>query len=171
MAPTGSVPVMRWIPILIVVLALAAALSACGEKDESAATEAEVTQTTAGGGGGGGGSGGGGGGGGQSDEDQIAESATAVLGGNDPDEVCEEFATVVYVKHSYGDAQGCQSAVEKRAAVDVDVTVGKMDGSTAEATATPKGGPNKGEDLKVDLVNENGVWKVDVVRSNAPVGP
>ena len=151
---------------------MAMAVSACGEKDESAATDAEVTQTTAGGGAGGGGGGeAGGGAGGASDEDQIADSVATVLGGNDPGEVCEEFATVVYVKHSYGDVQGCRAAVEKRPAVDVDVTVGKVDGKTAEATATPKGGPNKGEELKVDLVNENGGWKVDVVRSNAPVGP
>lgn len=170
MATMGSVPGMRRLPILIAALALAVSIAACGEKDESVATEAQVTETTAGGGGGSGG-GAGGGGGGQSDEDQIADAVVAVIGGNDPDEVCEELATVVYVKHSYGDVQGCRAAVEKRATVGVDVKVGKVDGNTAEATATPQGGPNRGEELKVDLVNEDGVWKVDVVRSNAPVGP
>ena len=42
---------------------------------------------------------------------------------------------------------------------------------TAETTAVPDGGPNKGETLTVRLVDEGGVWKVDFVRSDAPAGP
>jgi hypothetical protein len=171
MVTMGSVPVMRRLPALIAVLALAAGASACGEKDESAATEVQVTGATTDDGGGGGGGGGGGESAGQSDEGQIADAVVAVIGGNDPTQVCEKLATVVYVKHSYGDVQGCRAAVAKRGASDVDVTVGKVEAKTAEATATPKGGPSKGETLKVDLILEDGVWKVDVVRSNAPVGP
>jgi hypothetical protein len=155
-------------------VALAVALAGCGEKDEPGPVPPIGTGQTNDGGGATG-DGGAGNGGGQSagppPEDQIDRAIKAVIGGNDPQKTCEELATIVYVKHSYGDVKGCRSAVAQQKAFAVDVTGTDVMGSTATAKAKPDGGPNKGETLKVNLVLEGGAWKVDVVRSTAKVGP
>ena len=46
-----------------------------------------------------------------------------------------------------------------------------VDGDRATARAIPRGGPSSGETITVRLVKTGGVWKVDSLRSNAPVGP
>jgi hypothetical protein len=162
-------------PILLTALLGAAlALAACGEKDEPAPVPAA---SAAGQSGDDGGSGDGGNGApgrnlsGLSDEEQIETAAQAVIGGDDPDETCEKYAMVVYVKHAYGDVKGCRSAVAQQKPFAVDVSAIDVTGKTATAKAKPKGGPNQGETLKVDLIQEDGAWKVDLVRSNVKVGP
>lgn len=161
--------VVRGLLSFLCAVALAAGAAACGEKDESAATAPASS------GAGSGSQSNGSGSGGQSAQDgpeaQVTNAVVAVIGGDDPQQACEEFATAVYVKHSYGDASGCRAAVSKRGQVDVEVDVGNVGGNQTTARAKPQGGPNKGETLKVDLVLEGGVWKVDLVSSNAPVGP
>jgi hypothetical protein len=162
------------VPITLAALALA--LSACGEKDEPGAVP-QVGAGQLGDGGGTEGAGGGGSGDGSAQssgvapEEQIERAIEAVIGGNDPQKTCEELATIVYVKHSYGDVQGCRSAVTKQDPFAVDVTGTDVTGKTATAKAKPRGGPNEGETLKVELVREGDAWKVDVVRSTAKVGP
>ena len=44
-----------------------------------------------------------------------------------------------------------------------------MPSCAATARAVPSGGPSDGERIKVELVRRGGVWKVDSLRSNAPV--
>jgi hypothetical protein len=158
---------------LITLVALAVALAACGEKDEPGPVPPIGTgQANNDGGAADSGTGQGGGqSAGLTPKDQIDRAVEAVIGGNDPQKTCEELATIVYVKHSYGDMKGCRSAVTQQKAFAVDVTGTEVKGSTATAKAKPRGGPNKGETLKVDLVLEGGAWKVDVVRSTAKVGP
>ena len=101
---------------LLCVVAVAAGLAACGEKDESAAT-APIGGT-------GSGSQGSGNDGtgtqtqGDDPESQINNAVIEVVGGNDAKLVCEELATSVYVKHSYGDVSGCRAAVAKRDGAD-----------------------------------------------------
>jgi len=80
-----------------------------------------------------------------------------------------------YVKASYGDVQGCmQSQTPKNAAASVEVNAVSQDSndpSLASVRAVPRGGVNDGEKLTVSLVKEGGAWKVDALKSNAPVGP
>jgi hypothetical protein len=159
---------------LITLVALATTLAACGEKDEPGpVTPIGTGQANNDGGATSDGPAGNGGGqsAGLTPEDQIDRAIKAVIGGNDPQKTCEELATIVYVKHSYGDVKGCRSAVAQQQAFAVDVTATDVMGSSATAKAKPRGGPNKGETLKVDLILEGGAWKVDVVRSTAKVGP
>jgi len=158
--------------LIIAMLATALALAACGEKDEPAAVPAASAGQS---GGSGDDTGGpaqsGGSSSGTSDEQQIATAAETVIGGNDPEKTCERYATIVYVKHAYGDVKGCRSAVAEQKAFAVDVGGIDLNGKTATAKAKPKGGPNQGETLKVDLIRQEGVWRVDLVRSNVKVGP
>jgi hypothetical protein len=160
-------------PILLaVVLTAALALTACGEKDEPGAVPAASAGSSAGSDDDGNGSAQAGGSStGASDEQQIAKAAETVIGGNDPRETCEKYATIVYVKHAYGNVKGCRSAVAQQKAFAVDVSAIDVSGNTAKAKAKPHGGPNEGETLKVDLIEQEGTWRVDLVRSNVKVGP
>lgn len=162
-------------PAVVVLVALALSLAACGEKDEPApGPQLGGGQASGSSGAGASGHGTGQGGGdasGPTATRRIARAAETVIGGNDANATCEELATIVYVKHSYGDVKGCRSAVAKQKPFAVDVSGIEIDGNTATAKARPRGGPNKGETLKVELVLEGGTWKVDVVRSTAKVGP
>jgi hypothetical protein len=158
--------------LLTALLAVALCVAACGEKDEPSAVPPAGTSQPGGTAGDGSDSAqSDGGAAGASDEQQIATAAKAVVGGNDPEKTCEVYATIVYVKHAYGDLKGCRSAVADQRSFAVDVGTIDVTGRTATAKAKPHGGPNQGETLKVDLIQQEGVWRVDLVRSNVKVGP
>ncbi len=153
-------------------LLVATGLAACGEKDEpesvaptmdgqqSAQTTTTTTEPN-------------GGGGGQKQpslEEEIETTVAAVLGGGDPSS-CSGLATTRYVRTAYGDEQGCRAATQKQDPFDVAVTAVDIRGASATAKAKPAAGPNKGETIKVELVKEGPIFKVDSAVSNAPAGP
>jgi hypothetical protein len=80
-----------------------------------------------------------------------------------------------YLDAAYGGRQGCiQAQSPKNAATSVDVgpvTQASNQPRAAAAKASPTGGLYNGEKLTVSLVKEDGAWKVDALKSNAPVGP
>ena len=153
-------------------LAAALALAACGEKNEPAAVPAASAGQSAGSGGDAGTStDGGASSAGVNDKQQIATAAQAVIGGNTPQNTCAKYATIVYVKHAYGDVKGCRSAVAEQKPFAVQVGDVDLNGKTAIAKAKPRGGPNRGETLKVDLIRQEGIWRVDLVRAHVKVGP
>jgi hypothetical protein len=87
---------------------------------------------------------------------------------------CGPLVTPRYVEAAYGSVSGCLQAVKSggvASAVEVHGIYVNQSAGTAKAYATPTGGPNDGEKLTVELVQERGVWKVDSIKSNAPVGP
>jgi len=158
--------------------ALAAGVVACGEKDEpepappTVATGATGPSETPGGGEGSGGGGDGNEGGRQvTPEEQVERAVDAVVGGGDPDEVCQDLVTGPYVTRAYGDEAGCRAAVATQDPFGVDVSAVRIAGAGATARAKPRGGPNKGEMIRVKLVKGGGAWKVDSALSNAPAGP
>lgn len=162
---------------ILIAVAVALGLAACGEKDEPApappigAGQANGAENGGGGGGSGNGSSGTNTANGLGSEQAITRATEAVIGGDDPVATCQRYATIVYIKHSYGDVKGCRNAVPKQKSFAVGVSGIDVTGDTARAKAKPRGGPNEGETLKVELVREGDVWKVDLVRSTAKVGP
>lgn len=107
------------------------------------------------------------------DEAAIRRTLTAVLTGSEPAQVCDELVTERYVRRSFGDAAGCEAAQAdlkpaRRAAV-TEVVI--LPDSVAQAMARPKGGIYEGETLRAELVLDGGVWRLDRLRSNVPVGP
>lgn len=78
-----------------------------------------------------------------------------------------------YLRSAYGGLQGCIKAGSPSSAVAngfrsyEDHTEGKR----ATVIVRPQGGLYDGEKLTVSLVQEDGSWKVDELKSNAPVGP
>jgi hypothetical protein len=108
----------------------------------------------------------------------IPEVVEAVLTSSDPAQVCStRYVTQHYLSAAYGGKQGCVQAQDpKSAASSVQVSQSiQLDGAAppvqATAKAVPKGGIYDGENLTVSLVKEDGTWKIDGLKSNAPVGP
>jgi hypothetical protein len=107
--------------------------------------------------------------------DRIAISTTleAVLTGTDPRQVCGALVTDRYLRDAYGGARGCQAA-------QADVKPAESAGlrrivilpdSLAQASTEPDGGIYDGQTLRAELVLDDGLWKLDSLRSNVPVGP
>jgi hypothetical protein len=106
----------------------------------------------------------------------IPQVVKAVVTSSDPAKVCStQYVTQHYLSASYGGRQGCvQAQNPKNAATSVRlglVTRRSDEPRAASVTATPTGGLYEGEKLTVSLVQEQGTWKVDGLKSNAPVGP
>jgi hypothetical protein len=102
---------------------------------------------------------------------EVTDAVAAAVGGGDPDVACSTGVTAGYVASAYGDEQGCRAAVTEQGGFSLVVKGVEIDGETAEATAIALEGPNANETLTVRLVLENGEWKVDFLRSDAPPGP
>jgi len=77
-----------------------------------------------------------------------------------------------YVHAAYGDTAGCIRAQNQGAAAkSLGSYSEKIAGNAATVGVRPVGGIYDGEKLTVSLVREDGTWKVDGIKSNAPVGP
>ena len=85
---------------------------------------------------------------------------------------CGFFVTDRYLQTTYGTRRGCiRALVPGSAAGSVKVSHVAVEGDRATARAVPHGGPSSGETITVRLVKTGSVWKIDSLRSNAPVGP
>jgi hypothetical protein len=105
-------------------------------------------------------------------EAQIDRAIKRVLASGVPGLACERHATGRYLETAFGGRAGCiRSTVPASAAKSVAVRGVEISGRTASAKAIPDGGPSDGETIRVSLIRAGGVWKVDSLRSNAPVGP
>jgi len=107
--------------------------------------------------------------------DQMAVAATLerVLTTVDPDVACVEFVTPRYVRRAFGDEAGCRAAQSGKAAAD-RVRVSEVvvtPESTAQAVVRTRGGVYDGQRLRAELILDEGVWRLDTLRSNVPVGP
>jgi hypothetical protein len=102
----------------------------------------------------------------------VSVSLTAVLAGGDPEAACGSFVTDTYLDAAYGGRGGCVGAQAPAAvAKSLDVRSIAVDGDRARAIVVPNGGVLDGQKLTVGLVLEGGVWKVESLRADVPVGP
>lgn len=87
-------------------------------------------------------------------------------------EVSAGNVTAHYVQAAYGDVKGCiRSQAQRAAAKSLRSYQEQVNGDKATVEVRPVGGIYDGEKLTVSLVKEDGGWKVDELKSNAPVGP
>jgi hypothetical protein len=117
-----------------------------------------------------------GGSGGAAKGHTVADVLDAVLASGDPDKACStDYVTEQYLSAAYGDEQGCEQAQTPASAAKSVKIQGLEGGSSQEGTATvkvmPNGGVYAGEKITVSLVKEGDSWKIDSLKSNAPVGP
>jgi hypothetical protein len=106
----------------------------------------------------------------------IPQVVEVFLTSSDSAKTCgDQYVTQHYLSAAYGGRSGCvQAQSPKSAATSVDVglvTQASNQPRAASVKASPKGGIYDGEKLTVSLVQEGGSWKVDGLKSNAPVGP
>jgi hypothetical protein len=105
-------------------------------------------------------------------EAQVDLAIKRVLASGIPGLACDRHATERYVRTAFGDRAGCRrSTVPASAASSVRVSAIRISGDDARAVAVPTGGPSGGERIRIELIRAGGVWKIDSLRSNAPVGP
>ncbi len=107
------------------------------------------------------------------DEGAITSTLESLLTGAKPQAACRALVTEGYVKRSYGDQRGCTAAVAAEKPADrVKVTeVVVLPDGVAQARVGSSGGVYDGQRLRAELVLDMGLWKVDRLRSNVPVGP
>jgi hypothetical protein len=116
------------------------------------------------------------GGGGAAKGHTVADALNAVLTSGDPAKACgTDYVTEHYLTTAYGGKQGCvhaQSSGSAARSVDIQgLAGGSSEAGTASVKVVPKGGVYSGENLVVSLVKEGQDWKIDSLKSNAPVGP
>jgi hypothetical protein len=104
--------------------------------------------------------------------EQVDLAIKSVLASGVPDLACRQYSTARYVKTTFGDRAGCvTNTLPASAAQSIKEKKIEIKGDKAEATIVPTGGPSDGETIKVTLVRQGTAWKVDTLKSNAPVGP
>jgi hypothetical protein len=149
---------------------------AAGSEDSTAAAPVEEPSGTGSEGAGESGDEDGGGSGGEAVElpprDAVRVSLTAVLAGGNPEAACGSFVTETYLDAAFGGRGGCVGAQAPAAvAKSIDIRAIAVDRNRARAFVVPEGGVLDGQKLTVGLVHEGGVWKVDSLRADVPVGP
>jgi hypothetical protein len=103
----------------------------------------------------------------------VRGAVDAVLVSGDPEKACGDgYVTRHYLEAAYGGEEGCVQAQRPGSAADsLGSYQAKANGNQAMVTVRPSGGLYNGEKITVALVQEGGSWKVDALKSNAPVGP
>jgi hypothetical protein len=115
-------------------------------------------------------------GGGTAQGHTVSDVLDAVLTSGDPDKACgTDFVTERYLSAAYGGEQGCVQATKSQSAAD-SLDIQGLAGESAKpgsvsVTVVPHGGVYDGEKITVSLVREGPEWKIDALKSNAPVGP
>jgi hypothetical protein len=105
-------------------------------------------------------------------EKTIGIVIDAVLTSGEPLLACDLYVTPRYLRTAYGGRDGCTRAQGEKATADsVAVKSVNVKGEDADAVAVPSGGASDGERLEITLVRQGGAWRIDRVRSDAPVGP
>jgi hypothetical protein len=83
-----------------------------------------------------------------------------------------ELVTARYLRVAYGDRQGCVQAVSPESAPQsLGPYEQRVNGDRARVKLHPSDGTYDGDKITVTLVQQDGAWKVDALKSNAPVGP
>lgn len=143
-------------------LAVAVAVAGCGEKSEPPTTGKVLTERTTTDNG-------------AADLAAAQAAADAFLASPNAAAICDKGITPKLLKSSYGDRKGCLKARKPAAlAKNVRITSATLGAAgTATVVAAAKGGVyGKGEKVTMTLVRDgDGAWRVNVVKSNAKVGP
>lgn len=144
-------------PSLAAFVAAILLLGACGEKDEPVVTgPVEPTTTTAADDG-------------SSPAALVGQVVADFLMSDDAAAVCDDEITERFLRASYGDRAGCISA-RRPATLASQATIPEpvLDGATATAEATPRGGDFDGQRLSFELVRDGEQWRIDTVDARTP---
>jgi hypothetical protein len=103
----------------------------------------------------------------------VRQTVDAALMSPEPATACsDEVVTAHYLRVAYGGREGCEQAVSPQS---VSSSLGpyeqQINADRATVKLHPSDGTYAGEVITVSLVKESGDWKVDSLKSNAPVGP
>jgi hypothetical protein len=99
-------------------------------------------------------------------------AATAVLTADGTaEQACGRYVTETYIRASYGGEANC---IAEREHADLAGSIAAAPGTDENAiriTVTPSGGPYDGAEVTVNLVVEDGGYRVDAIKAHVPAGP
>lgn len=102
--------------------------------------------------------------GGEDTEQQITDALNAGLTSDDPKVACEQLPSSELVAKIWGTVENClkiERKDEDEPAQAVEVSGIEVDGESATAFIERKGGTNDGARGALDLVKEDGEWRID----------
>lgn len=103
--------------------------------------------------------------------DSAITAAEAVLtSAGTPDQACGSYVTANFIVTAYGGEQNCIGAREGQALASA-ITVRSGDESSTQLVVVPDGGPYGDSRVEVDLVEEEGGFRVDALEAHVPAGP
>ncbi|HEY8000892.1 MAG TPA: hypothetical protein VID76_03075 [Solirubrobacterales bacterium] len=100
----------------------------------------------------------------------IAAAAVLTRGGT-PQQACGTFVTEAFISTAYGGEENCVAARRPEALARSILVGPEGDASSTTITVVPDGGPYDGVKVAVDLVEEDGGFRVDGLDANVPAGP
>jgi hypothetical protein len=107
-------------------------------------------------------------------KEAVRTAVEAVLTSSDPAEACGTYVTEHYLKVAYGGKQGCVQAQAPGSAANslrsFRIVQFGTQGTIADATAVPNGGPYDGSKVAITLLFSDH-YRVNALHSNVPVGP
>jgi hypothetical protein len=100
----------------------------------------------------------------------IAAAAVLTVGGT-PQQACGTFVTEAFIRTAYGGEENCIAARRPEALARSILVGPDGDANSTRITVVPDGGPYDGVKVVVDLVEEDGGFRVDGLDANVPAGP
>lgn len=101
----------------------------------------------------------------ESTQADISEAIDTSAISDDPELVCEEYATQYFLDAQFGGLEGCLSAQEQGSSIEsTEITnVRGYEDLTARADVELIGGPSAG-DYRISMSYEDGTWKINELR-------
>jgi hypothetical protein len=99
----------------------------------------------------------------------IAAAAVLTTGGT-TQQACGSYVTERFIHDSYGGEANCIAA-RRKSALARSILVGGEDETSTRIVVEARGGPYDGVKITVDLVEEDGGYRVDALKAHVPAGP
>jgi hypothetical protein len=101
----------------------------------------------------------------------LMAAAAVLTDGGTTKQACGSYVTERFIETSYGGEANCVAA-RKHVALARSIVVGPRDDAhSTRFVVVPKGGPYDGAKVTVDLVEQDGAYRVDALKAHVPAGP
>jgi hypothetical protein len=102
--------------------------------------------------------------------DAIAAATAVLTSEGTPDQACGSYVTENFIQTSFGGEENCIAAREGQP-LAAGISVQSGDETATHLVVIPSGGPYGAARVEVDLVEEDGQFRVDALKAHVPAGP
>ena len=107
---------------------------------------------------------------GEGASDAIAAATAVLTDQGTAEEACGSYVTENFIQTSFGGEENCIAAREGQPLASA-IKVEEGDQSSTHLVVVPAGGPYADARVEVDLVEEDGQFRVDALKAHVPAGP